>query len=219
MQVDVLNIEKQKVGSIELPDDIFAVEISDAVVWEQIKAQLASRRRGTHATKKRGEVSGGGIKPYKQKGTGRARQGSSRAPNHVGGGKVFGPQPRDYSYRLPRSARKAALKSALTMKAKEGLVVIDKIDLAIPKTKELTSILDRLEIKNALIVDNENINLKKSARNLDSNIEYKSKYLLPNALNVYDIIGHKSLVLTESALAAVIARARGLSETNAGDRS
>lgn len=200
MQVDVINIEKQKVGSVELPDDIFAVEISEAVVWEQIKAQLASRRRGTHSTKNRGDVSGGGIKPYKQKGTGRARQGSSRAPNHVGGGKVFGPHPRDYSYRLPRSARRAALKSALSLRAKDGLVILDKLALEAPKTKVLTQVLDRLELKNALIVDADNGNLKKSTRNLGANRCYRAKYLVPEALNVYDILGHQRLVLTEVLL-------------------
>ena len=216
MQVDVLNIEKQKVGSVELPDDIFAVEVSEAVVWEQIKAQLASRRRGTHSTKNRGDVSGGGIKPYKQKGTGRARQGSSRAPNHVGGGKVFGPHPRDYSYRLPRSARKAALKSALTLRAKDGLLVLDKLTLAAPKTRELAKVLDRLEITNALIVDSDNVNLKKSTRNLGENETYRSKYLVPDALNVYDILGHQKLVLTQGALDALVKRVRGEVEAAVG---
>src|SRR5690349_19130422 len=124
MQVDVYNVENQPVGKVDLPDEIFAVAINEVLLWEQVKAQRASWRRGTHATKTRAEVSGGGIKPYKQKGTGRARQGSIRAPNHVGGGKVFGPQPRDYSYRLPRSARRAALRSALSLRAKEGALVV-----------------------------------------------------------------------------------------------
>ncbi len=209
MQVDVFNIEKKKVGTTELPDDVFAHEVSEPLIWEQIKAQLASRRRGTHKTKKRGEVSGGGIKPYKQKGTGRARQGSSRAPNHVGGGKVFGPVPRDYSYRLPRSARKAALKSVLSLRAKEGLLVLDKLPLEAPKTQAITAILDKLEIKNALIVDAENANLKLSTRNLGKNAEYKSKYLVPEALNAYDVVGHERLVLTQAAVEALVKRARG----------
>jgi len=209
MQVDVINIEKKKVGSVDLPDDVFGAEVSDALLWEQVKSQLASRRRGTHSTKTRGDVSGGGIKPYKQKGTGRARQGSSRAPNHVGGGKVFGPHPRDYSYRLPRSARKAALKSALSLRAKGGLLVLDKLALEAPKTQAMTAILDKLEVKNALIVDAENTNAKLSTRNLGKNGDYKSKYLLPEALNVYDVLNHESLILTQAAVEALVKRVRG----------
>ena len=209
MQVDVFNIEKKKVGSVDLPDDVFGAEVSEALLWDQVKAQLASRRRGTHDTKNRGDVSGGGIKPYKQKGTGRARQGSSRAPNHVGGGKVFGPHPRDYSYRLPRSARKAALKSALSLRAKEGLLVLDQLALEKPRTQAVTAILDKLEVKNALIVDAENANLKLSTRNLGKNAEYKSKYLPPSALNVYDVLDHEKLIVTQAAVDALVKRARG----------
>ncbi len=209
MQVDVFNIEKQKVGTMELPDEVFGVEVSDAVLWEQVKSQLASRRRGTHATKKRGEVSGGGIKPYKQKGTGRARQGSSRAPNHVGGGKVFGPQPRDYSYRLPRSARLAALKSALTLRAKEGLLVLDSLAMPEAKTKALVTVLGRLEATNALLVDVTNDALKRSAKNLGGSAECRSKYLAAEALNVYDILNHERLVLTQAAVAVVLKRFLG----------
>ncbi|HSI04088.1 MAG TPA: 50S ribosomal protein L4, partial [Myxococcota bacterium] len=126
MKVDVFNVENSKVGSVDLPDDVFGAEVNETLLWEMVKAQRASRRRGTAKTKRRGEVSGGGIKPFKQKGTGRARQGSSRAPNHVGGGSVFGPVPRDHSYRLPRSARKVALASALSLRAKGGLMIVDK---------------------------------------------------------------------------------------------
>jgi large subunit ribosomal protein L4 len=209
MQVDVFNTEKKKVGSVDLPDDVFGAEVSEALLWEQVKSQLASRRRGTHSTKNRGDVSGGGIKPYKQKGTGRARQGSSRAPNHVGGGKVFGPHPRDYSYRLPRSARKAALKSVLSLRAKDGLLVLDKLALEAPKTQSVTAILDKLEVNNALIVDAENANLKLSTRNLGKNVDYKAKYLVPEALNVYDVLGHEKLILTQAAVEALVKRARG----------
>ncbi len=209
MQVDVFNIEKKKVGSVDLPDDVFGAEVSEALLWDQVKAQLASRRRGTHDTKNRGDVSGGGIKPYKQKGTGRARQGSSRAPNHVGGGKVFGPHPRDYSYRLPRSARKAALKSALSLRAKDGLLVLDKLALEKPRTQSVTDILDKLEVKNVLIVDADNQNLKLSTRNLGKNVEYKSKYLPPSALNVDDVLDHEKLIVTQAAVDALVQRARG----------
>jgi large subunit ribosomal protein L4 len=203
MQIDVIDIKKKKVGTVELPDDVFGFETKEALMWEQVKAQLASRRRGTHKTKKRGEVSGGGIKPYKQKHTGRARQGSIRAPHFVGGGTVFGPQPRDYSYRLPRGARKAALKAALSLRAKEGLMVVNEITLDAPKTKMLNEILEKLGVTSALIVDGDNKNLKLSARNLP-----KSKFVFSGAINVYDILGHPALILTQGAIDGVVARAR-----------
>ena len=205
MQKDVFTTDNKKVGTVELPDDIFGVEVKEALLWEQVKAQLASHRRGTHKTKKRGEVSGGGIKPYKQKGTGRARQGSSRAPNHVGGGKVFGPVPRDYSYHLPRSSRRAALKSALSLRTQNNeILILDKIALDAPKTKELLAILAKFDAENILIVDAQNQNLMLSARNLP-----KAKVLMPEALNVYDILGHKKLCLTSVALDSIVKRARG----------
>ena len=109
MQIDIVNLNHEKTGTVDLPEDVFGTEVKTALLWEQVKAQRASKRRGTHDTKTRANVRGGGAKPFKQKGTGRARQGSTRAPNQVGGGVVFGPHPRDYSYRLPRSARRAAL--------------------------------------------------------------------------------------------------------------
>ena len=124
MQIDVENIQREKVGTIDLPDEIFMAEVSPALLWEQVKAQRASRRQGTHKTKGRSEVRGGGAKPFKQKGTGRARQGTSRAPQMVGGGTVHGPRPRDYSYRLPRSARRASLRSALALRVREGALVV-----------------------------------------------------------------------------------------------
>lgn len=215
MQVDVFNTQKKKVGTVELPDDIFAAEVSDGLLWDEIKAQLASRRRGTHKTKKRGEVSGGGIKPFKQKGSGRARQGSIRAPNHVGGGKVFGPVPRDYSYRLPRSARKSALRSALSLRAKaEGIVILDKLAFASPKTKDLNAVLGTLGLAGALLVDvggeSENKNLKLSARNL-----VKTKYVPAEAINVYDILNHDKLVLTQAAVDEVVKKARKASAASA----
>ncbi len=203
MQVDLYDIKKKKVGSVELPDDVFAASVSEGLLWHQVKSQLASRRRGTHKTKKRGEVSGGGAKPYKQKGTGRARQGSSRAPHYVGGGTVFGPQPRDYSYRLPRSARRAALRSVLSLKAKEGLFVVDKITFEGPKTKQVLDVLQAFGTSSALFVDAENDNLKLSARNLP-----KAKYVAAEAINVYDVLGHEALILTQAALDVVVARAQ-----------
>src|SRR5579871_1671374 len=140
MQIDIVNIEGKKVGSADLADAVFGAKVKDYLLWEMVKAQQAAKRAGTHDTKTRDEVRGGGKKPYKQKGTGNARQGSSRAPNHVGGGKVFGPHPRDYSYTVPKKVKRAALVSALSLRAQEKkLVVVD---------------------------GKENANLSKSARNL-----------------------------------------------------
>ncbi len=124
MQIDIVNLNHEKTGTVDLPEDVFGTEVKTALLWEQVKAQRASKRRGTHDTKTRANVRGGGAKPFKQKGTGRARQGSTRAPNQVGGGVVFGPHPRDYSYRLPRSARRAALRSALSLRASENAIEI-----------------------------------------------------------------------------------------------
>lgn len=203
MQVDVFNTENQKVGTVELPDEIFGVTIKEALLWEQVRAQRASWRRGTHATKTRGEVSGGGIKPFKQKGTGRARQGSIRAPNHVGGGKVFGPQPRDYAYRLPRSGRRAALCSALSARAKGvSIIVLDAFTIEKPRTKTVLAYLEKVGAVSALFVDVGNDGLRLSSRNLP-----QAKFLEASALNVYDILNHEKLVLTKSALQEVIKKA------------
>lgn len=203
MQVTVYNAKKVEVGQVDLPDEVFGVEVNETLLWEQVKAQRASRRRGTHKTKKRGEVRGGGAKPYRQKGTGRARQGSERAPQHVGGGTVFGPQPRDYSYRLPRTARRAALRSALSLRAKEdAIVVLDELSLEAPKTKEVAGFLEAFEVGSALIVDLDNDTLRLSARNLP-----KSKYVAAEGITVYDILDHEKLVLTQAAIGRVVERA------------
>lgn len=204
MQIDVYDAKYEKVGKVDVPDEVFASEVNEALLWETVKAQRASRRAGTHKTKKRGEVSGGGIKPFKQKGTGRARQGSIRAPNHVGGGKVFGPVPRDYSYRLPRSARKVALRSALSLRAKDGLIVLDSFTLDAPKTKAVVEFLGQMGTTSALIVDSDNHALKLSTRNLP-----ETKYLAAGAINVYDVLDYDKLVLTKAALADVIRVAMG----------
>src|SRR5256885_5925398 len=141
MQVDVVNIEGKKVGQVDLADAVFAGPVKEHLLWEVVKAQQAAKRAGTHATKTREHVRGGGKKPYRQKGTGNARQGSTRAPQFVGGGKVFGPHPRDYSYTVPKKVRKAALASALSLRAKENkLVILDGLTSLFdggPKTKKL----------------------------------------------------------------------------------
>jgi large subunit ribosomal protein L4 len=203
MQFTVVDSKMKKVGTVDLPDEIFAAEVKEALLWEEVKSQLAQRRRGTHKTKKRGEVSGGGIKPYRQKGTGRARQGSIRAPHFVGGGTVFGPQPRDYGYRLPKQARKTALKSALSLRVKkEAVTVLDAFTLEAPKTKEVVAFLEKLGSASALIVDTKNEVLAKSIRNLQ-----KAKYVVAEAINVYDVLNHDKLVLTKGALEAVVKKA------------
>jgi large subunit ribosomal protein L4 len=203
MQIDLMNIEGKKVGNIELADAVFGTTVKDYLLWEVVKAQRAARRAGTHATKTREFVRGGGKKPYKQKGTGSARQGSNRAPNYVGGGKVFGPHPRDYSYTVPKKVRRAALASALSLRVQEKkLVVLDKLPFDAPKTKRLAGILKALGVPSAVVVDGkENVQLSKSARNLPL-----SKYLAPEGLNVYDILDHEVLIMTEGAVRAIEAR-------------
>lgn len=205
MQIDIHDINIEKIGTAELPDEVFAVAVRPALLWEQTKAQLASRRRGTHSTKTRATVRGTGAKPYRQKGTGRARQGSQRATQFVGGGISMGPRPRDYSYRLPRSARKAALRSALSARVKEGnLILLDKMELEAPKTKAVLGFLGKVGSANALIVDQDNSALKLSARNLP-----RAKYLAAPGINVYDILKHEKLVITQGALQTVVDKAIG----------
>jgi large subunit ribosomal protein L4 len=149
-------------------------------------------------------VSGGGIKPFKQKGTGRARQGSIRAPNHVGGGTIFGPQPRDYAYRLPSSGRRAALRSALSVRAAEkAIIVLEDFAIETPRTKTIVAFLDKVGSTSVLLMDSNNDALKRSTRNLQ-----KTKFLDAAGLNVYDILNHQKLVLTRSALDLVIKKAR-----------
>lgn len=202
MQIDVVNEKGQAQGKTEVPDALFATEVNETLLWEMVKAQRASRRRGTHKTKKRGEVRGGGRKPLKQKGSGQARQGSERAPNHVGGGTVFGPQPRDYSYRLPRTARVAALKSALSSRAQAGaVVVVEGLKFAAPNTKRMVGFLQGLGDERGLVVVHDDAVLRRSARNLQ-----RSKCLDVAGINVYDILDHNKLVFTREALAQLIAR-------------
>jgi large subunit ribosomal protein L4 len=204
MQIDIVNIEGKKVGELELADAVFGAKVKDHLLWELVKAQQAAKRAGTHSTKTRANVRGGGKKPFKQKGTGNARQGSVRSPNHVGGGKVFGPHPRDYSYTVPRKVKRAALVSALSLRAQEKkLVVIDKLSFAAPKTKQLAGILKTLGIDSAVLCDAKtNTGLSKSARNLPT-----FRYLAPEGLNVYDILRHPGLVIVAEAIKQIEQRA------------
>ncbi len=205
MQINVIDETGKVVGQHELPDDIFAQEVREALLWECVKAQRASWRRGTHQTKTRANVSGGGAKPLKQKGTGQARQGSTRAPNHVGGGTVFGPHPRSYAYRLPRTARRAALCSALSLRAGEGkILLLQNSEMAAPKTKAMVALFSTLGGPSHLVVDQNNENLRRSVRNLT-----RSKCLDVSGLNVYDILNHSTLILTTAALEEIVRRVRG----------
>jgi large subunit ribosomal protein L4 len=203
MKVDVFNKEKKKVGDLELPDAVFGIEVNEALLWEQVKAQRASRRAGTHSTKTRATVKGGRAKPYRQKGTGRARQGSTRGPHHVGGAVAMGPRPKDWSYRIPRSARRAALRSALSLRAREEhLLILDGIELEQPKTRAVAELLAAFDVASALIVDVKNDTLRLSAHNLPS-----SKFVAAEGINVYDILDHDYLVVTQAAVEKVVEKA------------
>lgn len=211
MKLDILDDKLQKVGTMDVPDDIFAVKVNKTLLWEQVKAQSASRRAGTHATKTRAQVAGGGAKPYKQKGTGRARQGSSRAPNHVGGGCVFGPKPRDYSYRLPRSQRRAALRSALSLRQGDhALMVVERLTYDKPSTRAAQAFFASTAAQTLLVVDEGNQALKLSTRNLP-----QAKFIEAEAINVFDIIRHQKMVITKQALQIVIAKAQGATNSTA----
>ena len=194
--MDIYNTNKEKVSRVELDKKIFGREVNPHLLYEVVKMQLASRRKGTASTKNRSRVRGGGTKPWRQKGTGRARAGTIRSPLWTGGGIVFGPLPRDYSYRVNKKAKKAALRTALSSKLKENkLFILDNFNLAEIKTKSFLSILEHLKIEEALIIDNTNINLEKSARNVSS-----VKVLRPEGLNVYDILKYDSLIITQPGL-------------------
>jgi large subunit ribosomal protein L4 len=194
---DVYDLERKKVSELELADEVFAGEVNEHLFYEVVKAKLASDRSGTHAVKNRSLVSGGGKKPWRQKHTGRARQGSTRASHFVGGGKAMGPKPRDYAYEVPKKVRKAALRSALSLKGKEQkLLIVSEWKPAAPKTAAAAKVLEKLGARKALVVDDgANRALARSIRNLDG-----ADFLAAEGLNVYDILAHEALVLTaESA--------------------
>lgn len=200
MNVEVLDTNGSKVSELALSDDVFNGEGKEHLFYEVVKMQLANRRSGSASTKTKGEVSGGGIKPWKQKGTGRARSGSNRSPLWRHGGTVFGPHPRDYSYKVPKKVMKEALKNALRLRLKEGrLKVLSTIDLGEPKTKSALDLLKRQGLDNALIViDGPNRNLELAVRNLkDFQVQ------VAGGLNVYDILSYDNLVITRGALEKV----------------
>lgn len=203
-KVDVYNLKRQKVGEVDLSDEVFGAEVKEHLLHEVVVAQLASQRAGTHAAKERAAVSGSTKKIYKQKGTGRARHGSIRAPIFVGGGRAHPPKPQDFSYRPPRRVRVGALKSALSLLLKEGrLLVVDSIDLGEIKTKKLAGVLETLKTATgALVVDDKsNENLRLSIRNLDH-----SQFLPPEGVNVYDLLRYPHLVVSKTAAKALEAR-------------
>jgi len=201
--VQMLSQRNEPVGEFTLPDAVFTQPVRRHLLHEIVRMQQANRRAGTAATKTRAFVSGGGKKPWKQKGTGRARAGSSRSPIWRGGATLFGPQPRDYSYRLPATARKAALASALVLKAREGkLVLLDKIEIEAPKTKCVAKLLKDLNIASGLIiVATKDEALERAARNLP-----KAKVLRAEGANVYDLLRYEHLIVTPDAMNALAAR-------------
>jgi large subunit ribosomal protein L4 len=206
-QIDVFNMKREKVGSVELSDEVFATDVKEHLFYEVVKAQLASRRQGTQCAKNRSAVSGSTKKLYKQKGTGRARHGSIRAPIYVGGGRAHPPRPRDWSYRPPREVRQGALRSALSKLNKEGrLVVVDRFELGEIKTKALVKALEVLKAaKKTLVVDAQtNENLKLSIRNCKDHA-----FLPPEGVNVYDLLRHDTLVLSKDAAKALEQRCLG----------
>jgi len=187
------NLNREQVGSIDVEDEVFGAEVNRNLFYEVVKWQLARRRSGTAHTKGRAQVRGGGKKPYKQKGTGSARQGSRRAPNHVGGGVVHGPKPRSYAYAINKKVRRGALRSALSLRAQEGrLVVVQDLGLGEIKTKKAALVFQKLAEQNTLVIDGENRTLELSIRNLP-----RVKYLSVDGLNVFDILKYPNLVVTE----------------------
>lgn len=194
---DVFDIKGEKVGEVEIKDEVFNCDVKPYLMHDVVTMQLANRRRGTAATKTRKEVSGGGKKPFRQKGTGRARQGSSRSPLQPGGGTVFGPHPRDYSYSVPKKVRRSALRSALSVRyAGSAMKVLNKLDLEAISTKNFNGIVKTFSLTKPLfVIDKKNEVVEKSARNIPF-----VKVLRVEGLNVYDIIRHEQLILTLDAL-------------------
>lgn len=198
--VAVYNMQGAEVGKMDLNDAIFGVEVNEHLVKMVVTAHLAAERQGTQKAKTRSEVSGGGRKPWKQKGTGHARQGSTRAPQWTGGGVVFAPVPRDYSFKMNKKEKRAALKSVLTSKVQENkFIVLDELKLAEVKTKEMKKVLDNLKVNNALVIigdDSENVAL--SARNI-AGVQTASV----NTINVFDMLKYNTIIATKTSVASI----------------
>jgi large subunit ribosomal protein L4 len=215
MKLDLYNLTNEKIGEVEVSDEVFAAEVRPHLFHEVVKMQLANRRRVTHKGKTRSEVSGGGKKPFKQKGTGHARQGTSRSPHMVGGGWAFAKRNRDYSYSLNKKKCRAALRSVISMVVGAGKVkVVDNFDVAEIKTKAVAQTLNTLQMDRALVVDCKdgvreyttlnNENLRLSVRNLTN-----YKYLRPEGVNVYDVLHYGGVVVTRAGLEKLEARLKG----------
>ena len=195
-KVALYNMEGTKTGDMEVSDAIFAAEVNKSVLHQVVVNYLANQRQGTQSTKTRTEVRGGGIKPWRQKGTGRARQGSIRAPQWRGGGTVFGPTPRSYAYTMPRKQRRLAIKSVLSQKLIDNdLIVLDKLTMSAPKTKELVSMLNSLNADGKVLIVTDDNNVQLSARNLA-----KVKAVPVNGLNVEDAVNYGKLILSQDAV-------------------
>ena len=198
--VKVYNMEGKEVGTLELNDAVFGVEVNEHLMHLAVVGQLANKRQGTQSAKTRSEVSGGGRKPWKQKGSGHARQGSTRAAQWVGGGMIFAPKPRDYSVKMNKKEKAAAIKSALSSRvAEEKIYVVDSLTFDEIKTKKMTAVLDSLKVEKALVVlDKKDENVILSARNLP-----EVRTVMSNSINVYDILKYGSLVITKEAVAQI----------------
>ena len=198
--VSVYNIEGKEVGTIDLSDAVFGVEVNEHLMHMAVVQQLANKRQGTQKAKTRSEVSGGGRKPWRQKGTGHARQGSTRAPQWTGGGVVFAPTPRDYSFKLNKKEKRAALKSALTSRVEENkFIVIDEMNFGEIKTKNFQKMLNDLSVSKALVVlEDDNRNAELSARNIAG-----VKTARTNTINVYDILKYNTVIVSKAALATI----------------
>ena len=198
--VSVYNIEGKEVGTIDLNDAVFGVEVNEHLVHMAVVSQLANNRQGTQKAKTRSEVSGGGRKPWRQKGTGHARQGSTRAPQWTGGGVVFAPVPRDYSFKMNKKEKRAALQSALTSRVEENkFIVVDKLNFDEIKTKKFQEVLNNLNVNKALVVlEDGNTNVEISARNIAG-----VKTAKTNTINVYDILKYNTVIATKAAVATI----------------
>ena len=198
--VSVYNMEGAQVGTIELSDSIFAVPVNEHLVHQAVVAQLANKRQGTQKAKTRSEVRGGGRKPWRQKGTGHARQGSIRAPQWTGGGVVFAPVPRDYSFKMNKKEKRAALKSALTSRVEENkFIVVDELNFDEIKTKKFQAVLNNLNVNKALVVlEDGNKNVEISAKNIP---DVKTAHT--NTINVYDILKYNTVIATKAVVAAI----------------
>lgn len=198
--VSVYNMEGKEVGKMDLNDAVFGVEINEHLVHMAVVQTLANKRQGTQKAKTRSEVRGGGRKPWRQKGTGHARQGSIRAPQWTGGGVVFAPTPRDYSFKMNKKEKAAAMKSVLSAKvSEEKLIVVDSLDFEKPKTKEMKAVLDNLKINKALVVvDGDSANAILSVKNLPT-----ARGVYSNSISVYDVLKYDTVVITKSAVKAI----------------